>query len=938
MTTTLTSERDRDVLRSFSRRIDPSDAGAHNNLGVLYYHKGLYEEAVAAFTRALELDSKMQVAQRNLEIAYYNTGFYDRRVAELRERLRESPGDREARWELGRAYALLGQQPEAVAEFTELLRYHPDDQGALVQLGLAEKTAGDLERAQHWFERALALDPSSSVVHFYVGEVLYNRGLNDEALASLKRAIERNPENPDAHYLMGFVLGDMGRHEEARVATKRAIQLNPTLSRAQANLSLDQYNPSRYEELLPGRADQRRAQQQMSVAEDGQLAHYNLGLAFRQKGYYAEALREYRIALDRNEDRELVLQAMAEVHLLRRDARAAVELYDKLLQTQPHSPKLWNERGVALHQDGRFAEAAESYRHAVVADARYAIAHNNLGVALYHAVDSDGAIDAFRSALDARPDFLKARLNLALLLFKGKRLQLSLEAYRQALHVDPEHAVAWNGIGLVLTELRKFEDARNAFARAIQSRPEFAEAHYNLSFTLSNLGDFDGALRETKRALEIDPYYVPQKFELAIDLQYEDPDLSIVPDLGGERRAETTVEEFTFDPALLDTLFTELSPVPAPAAPATTEARPYAMALDYLSKGLYDRASAEVSRAMMRGAPRGEGLVLLGDAFLRQGLAGEALERFRAARREAPALAQGMMGETRALLLLSRAAEARPVAEELLAASPRDVETLLLAAATRAESGDPAAALGALETARTVAPGRADVLQRTGDVMRSLGDVDGAIAAYRAALEMDRDFALVRFELARLLAGKGQRREAEQELVAALDAVPTYADATLELAALRRHAGRFEDAIALLVDLLQRDPYHLDALLALGETLYEQGRTADAGVAFTRILRFAPDHPGAMYFHAVMLAAQHRFREAIALWQRVIELDPAGDYARRARRDARTATDLEHIFAPAQAHADELASRAATLPFGVAGPVTLPGREPAARATRRGAA
>jgi Flp pilus assembly protein TadD len=63
------SERDAGVLRSFARRIDPSDAGAHNNLGVLYFQKGLIPEAIAEFTRALELDSKMQVAQRNLEIA-----------------------------------------------------------------------------------------------------------------------------------------------------------------------------------------------------------------------------------------------------------------------------------------------------------------------------------------------------------------------------------------------------------------------------------------------------------------------------------------------------------------------------------------------------------------------------------------------------------------------------------------------------------------------------------------------------------------------------------------------------------------------------------------------------------------------------------------------------------------------------------------------------
>src|SRR5918911_524390 len=230
------SQRDRDILRSFVRRIDPSDAGAHNNLGVLYYHKGMFEEAVQAFSRALELDPKMQVAQRNLEVAYFNTGYYDRRITELRERLRANPADRDARW----------------------------------QLGLAEKASGDLARAQHWFECALALDANSPLLHFYIGEVLYNRGVNEEALAALRRSIELGPDNPDVHYLMGFVLGDMGRHEEARAATKRAIQLNPSLSRAQANLSLDRYNPAKYEELLPHRRE-RKSQQMMEVSGEGHL-------------------------------------------------------------------------------------------------------------------------------------------------------------------------------------------------------------------------------------------------------------------------------------------------------------------------------------------------------------------------------------------------------------------------------------------------------------------------------------------------------------------------------------------------------------------------------------------------------------------------------------------------------------------------------------------
>ncbi|MGH7669277.1 MAG: tetratricopeptide repeat protein, partial [Gemmatimonadaceae bacterium] len=347
------SERDREILKSFARRIDPSDAGAHNNLGVLYFNKGLHEDAVQAFMRALDLDPRMEVAQRNLEIAYFNTGYYDRRVPELRDRLRHDPADHDARWELGRTYALLGEHQQAVAEFLALLEHVPGDVGAMLQLGLSERALGRTAEAQRWLEQSRDLDPDSSLVHFYLGEVAYNRGLNDEALAALERALALNPDNYDALYLMGFVLGDSGRQEEARAVTNRAIKLNPTLSRAQANLSIDHNQPERYEALVGGRRSRR-----MEVAPEGQLAHYNLGLAFRQKGYYAEALREYRLALDRGEDEDLVRQAMAEVHLVTRDVSTALSLYDRLLERMPASPKLWNERGVALHQDGRAADAA----------------------------------------------------------------------------------------------------------------------------------------------------------------------------------------------------------------------------------------------------------------------------------------------------------------------------------------------------------------------------------------------------------------------------------------------------------------------------------------------------------------------------------------------------------------------------------------------------
>ncbi len=164
---------------------------------MLYYNKGLYEEAVTAFMKALELDQKMQVAQRNLEIAYFNTGYYDARVAELKERLRVHPEDRDTRWELGRTFALLGQQEEAAGGIPRrFCGTTPMMSARCCNSAMAEKQAGDIEQAQHYLERAMVLDPASSLLHVTLGEVLYHRGLNDEALRALERAVDAQSGQP----------------------------------------------------------------------------------------------------------------------------------------------------------------------------------------------------------------------------------------------------------------------------------------------------------------------------------------------------------------------------------------------------------------------------------------------------------------------------------------------------------------------------------------------------------------------------------------------------------------------------------------------------------------------------------------------------------------------------------------------------------------------
>src|SRR5205085_2654687 len=111
------SARDMDILRSLAKRINPHDAGAHNNLGVVFYNKGLYEEAIEHFEKALELDQRMQVADRNLQIAYFHTGYYERLVADLRAKLLADPSDLRSRERLARAYLYGGDVTGAIREW-----------------------------------------------------------------------------------------------------------------------------------------------------------------------------------------------------------------------------------------------------------------------------------------------------------------------------------------------------------------------------------------------------------------------------------------------------------------------------------------------------------------------------------------------------------------------------------------------------------------------------------------------------------------------------------------------------------------------------------------------------------------------------------------------------------------------------------------------------
>ncbi len=881
MSSVMSVGRDVDLLRALVERVDQQDPGAFNNLGVLYHARGLHAEAVDAFLRALAIDPRMRTAARNLEIAATQPGACDARMAVLDMRVAADPDDRAAALERARLSRLVGRSAAAIRQLETLIAEDPDDASALFERGLIEQRAGDLRRAQRWFERAVNVGGTDTDARLHLAEVLYQRGQNEQALECLDLLLARQPDCADAHLLRGFVLGDMGRHDAAIASARLAAQLNPTLSTAQIDLSLE----SGALAGAPVAIDPSSANGVMHVEPEGALARYGLGLAFRQRGYFDEARREFERSLAGGEDARMGAHALGELDLIAGrfgDARAR---YESLLALQ-EQPRLWNEHGVALHQSGDVHAAADSYRRALRIDPRQALAYNNLGVALDDLGDHQAARESFLRAAEIDPTLIVARLNLARWLAGQRDPLAALALLRELVAFHPRDAASWHVMGTVLHVLGRPEEARDALLTAIECRPSHAEARFELARVLARLGDADGAARETEQALTYASMRTESRLSVAIDLQRECPDavgsLELLAIRGGSPLRGI---------ALPGDDLAALLPEQRPGEHPEPSAWPGALSVNHDVVGI---AVAPAIAAAARACNEADG-------FAARIVHGEALERYVRARTaiDAPSVAamsaprqllwqRAALGEARSLCLLGRGDEALPQLKRAGAVWPHHPEVLALFAFAAASDADrdPASA----DTARTAMLRllRQDVtsaalLHFAGDAAMKLRDEALALGFYRRALAHDPARPTARVVIARMLRERGDLLAARLELVAALSAVPNWRDAVLELARVHRDARRHADARWILVDVLERRPTDMEALQLLIEVLVGEERPDDARIVVDRVLRHDPDNTGARWFDGVLLAQQSRTRDALARWARLAQSSEVDAFVERAR-------------------------------------------------------
>jgi tetratricopeptide (TPR) repeat protein len=159
-----------------------------------------------------------------------------------------------------------------------------------------------------------------------------------------------------------------------------------------------------------------KAEKQKAVSSEVKASFEN-GLKLSQEGKYAEAIDEYKKALEKDPEQPYVLANMADAMSKLDKNDEALQAYQKAIALKPDDAAMYTNMGVLLGKMGKTAESQEAFKKAASMNPGSAGQNlYNLGATLVNSGKTAEAADAFKQAIAADPNFAEAYYQLGLCL------------------------------------------------------------------------------------------------------------------------------------------------------------------------------------------------------------------------------------------------------------------------------------------------------------------------------------------------------------------------------------------------------------------------------------------------------------------------------------------------------------------------------------------
>lgn len=412
--------------------------------GVALLDRGRHDEAIADFSRAIEIAPKngLGYANRGIGYAWKNdepAALKDLAVAETLDP--RNPV-------LFRARGLLAENKglfkEAIAHYTKSLELDPGHRFARLRRADARRRNGDLEVALA--EATAAIDADPADVDFYLlrANILRQQDKREEVAAVAKALSEANPDNDYALVAAARIYGSDRRREEAMRLFDRAIALKP-----EGYIYLNRYAVRPREDRKGRLADLDSALRLQPDLQEATLAKVEFLL---ETGDRAGALALLAGAsAGRPDDQDLLVKrgalhaSMGKADLAEKDFAAALRL--------DSSPSGLNELCWEKAVAGVSLESALAQCDAAIAAApRSASYHDSRGLVLLRLGRWDDAIAAYSRAIELQPRLDGSLFGRAIAWSrKGEKTRSDADA-AAALAINPEAALDFEAYGLKLSD------------------------------------------------------------------------------------------------------------------------------------------------------------------------------------------------------------------------------------------------------------------------------------------------------------------------------------------------------------------------------------------------------------------------------------------------------------------------------------------------------
>ncbi|RMF07364.1 MAG: tetratricopeptide repeat protein, partial [Alphaproteobacteria bacterium] len=195
--------------------------------------------------------------------------------------------------------------------------------------------------------------------------------------------------------------------------------------------------------------------------------------------------------------------------LLRGDYEKAVAAYSRALEdrtlSDPRRANIYNDRGVAKWRLKDARGAVEDFNKAIELFPDYAVVYNNRGNALLELKQPEEAIKDFDRAIALAPAYGAAYNNRGNANHMLGHYEAAARDFRKAARLMPTNAVPYNGRGKTHVALGKPFAALRDFNRAITLNAKYSSAHENRAQALMAVDRYNEAVADYSSTIKTRP-------------------------------------------------------------------------------------------------------------------------------------------------------------------------------------------------------------------------------------------------------------------------------------------------------------------------------------------------------------------------------------------------------------------------------------------------